>query len=97
MQADDIKRYREKVEPIAKKLGVSYLAVFGSFARGDYNERSDVDVLVDFDGPVTFDGYFDLEFALEKLFGRKVDLITRGGLSKYVSPYIQNEVKVLYD
>lgn len=41
---------------------------------------SDVDVLVDFDGPATFDGYFDLKDYLEGLLCRPVDLVTRKGL-----------------
>ena len=96
MKPDELKKYKAKIKPIAKRMGVKYLAVFGSFARGEAKKKSDVDILVDFEKQVTFDGYFDIEFALEDVFERKVDLITREGLSKYVKPLIQKDLSVMY-
>ncbi len=78
-------------------MGIKYLAIFGSFARGETRKTSDVDILVDFHKPITFDGYFDLEEMLEKLFERKIDLITKSGLSKHVKPYIQDDLRVIYE
>lgn len=61
--------------------GVKSLEVFGSFARGDAREDSDLDVLVEFEGQ---DGYFDrfmgLKEALETGARRRVDLLTSGSL-----------------
>jgi predicted nucleotidyltransferase len=50
------------------------LAIFGSVARGEESSDSDIDVLVQFDGPTKFDWYMDLKEFLENLFGRKIDL-----------------------
>lgn len=97
MKPSDLKKYQAKIKPIAKKMGVKYMAIFGSFARGEEKKTSDIDVLVDFNKPVTFDGYFDLEEKLEQLFGRKVDLVTKTGLNKYVKPYIQDDIRVVYE
>lgn len=63
---------------IATRFGVSALALFGSAARGELRDGSDVDVLVAFEGPATFDGYFGLKDYLEALLGRSVDLVTEG-------------------
>jgi predicted nucleotidyltransferase len=69
-------RHRADLEP----FGVASLALFGSAARGDLGTESDVDVLVSFAGPATFDGYMDLKAFLEDLLGRSVDLVTSGAL-----------------
>jgi predicted nucleotidyltransferase len=56
--------------------GVKSLAVFGSMARGDDREGSDVDILVSFEGKPTFDKFMGLKLDLEDLIGRRVDLLT---------------------
>ena len=61
---------------LRRKFGVKTLAVFGSVARGDDREGSDVDVLVTFEGKATFDNFMGLKLELEDLFGRPVDLGT---------------------
>ena len=61
---------------LKQKYAVKSLAVFGSMARGDDREGSDVDVLVTFEGTATFDNYMGLKLELEELFGRPVDLGT---------------------
>lgn len=55
-------------------LGVSSLALFGSMARGEESASSDIDLLVELQ-PKTFDAYMDVKFFLEKILGRKVDLV----------------------
>jgi uncharacterized protein len=61
---------------LKQKYAVKSLAVFGSMARGDDHEGSDVDVLVTFEAPPTFRGFMGLKLDLEDLFGRPVDLGT---------------------
>lgn len=58
------------------KYRVESLAVFGSMARGDDREESDVDILVRFQGKSTFDNFMGLKLDLEDLLGRRVDLLT---------------------
>ena len=56
------------------------LALFGSFARGQATDSSDIDILVAFDGPATSRSYFGVQFYLEDLLGRSVDLVTTKAL-----------------
>jgi predicted nucleotidyltransferase len=60
--------------------GVKSLRVFGSVARGEATEASDVDVLVEFDGPATFRAFMGLKLLLQDLLGGDVDLVTTRAL-----------------
>jgi predicted nucleotidyltransferase len=68
------------------------LAMFGSAARRELGAKSDVDMLVTFDGPATFDGYMDLKTYLEELLGRRVDLVTNGALKPALRSKIAREL-----
>ena len=61
-------------------FGVQSLALFGSVARDEMTDISDLDFLVEFEGAATFDRYMDLKFFLEDLFGCPVDLVTKRSL-----------------
>ena len=76
---------------LAQRYGVRDLALFGSSARGTARENSDIDVLVSFDGPATSRRYFGLQFYLEDLLGRPVDLVTDKALRPELRPYIERE------
>jgi len=76
---------------IKKKFGVRNIGIFGSYARGEEKETSDVDVLVEFEEP-TFRNFMGLVFFLEDIFGREVDLVTTKGLSPYIRPHVEKEV-----
>ena len=79
---------------VIKGYGVSNLGLFGSFSKGTFNESSDVDLLVEFiPEQKTFDNFMELSFFLEELLGRKVELVTPQSLSKFIAPYILNEVE----
>ena len=82
---------RSHESEIRKRFYVKRIGVFGSFARGEQKDTSDVDILVEFEKP-TFDNFMNLAFFLEDLFQRKVDLITPNSLSPYIGPYVKNEV-----
>ncbi len=74
-----------------KRLGAKSLAVFGSVARDEAREDSDVDVLVEFEGPPTFNSYMDIKFFLEDLLGRKVDLGTPDTLKPRIKHHVLQE------
>ena len=77
-----------------RDLGVRRLALFGSFARGEQRSGSDVDLLVDFEeGRKNFQNLMSLIWLLEELLGRKVQVVTRDGLSPYVGPHILKEAE----
>ena len=74
------------------ELGVSSLSLFGSVARGDSTETSDIDLLVRFEGRATFDRYMDLKLFLEDLLGCRVDLVTEHALRKEVRAQVEREM-----
>ncbi len=73
------------------RFGVTRLALFGSTARDTASDSSDVDVLVAFDGPATSKRYFGVQFYLEDLLGRPVDLVTDKALRSELRPSIERE------
>ena len=76
---------------LATRYGVTDLALFGSTARDSAGDGSDIDILVDFDGPATSNRYFGVQFYLEDLFGRPVDLVTEKALRHELRPFIEKE------
>jgi hypothetical protein len=76
---------------LAKQFGVIRLALFGSTARDAAGPNSDVDILVQFDGPATSARYFGVQFYLEDLLGRPVDLVTEKALRPELRPIIERE------
>ncbi len=74
------------------KYGVLDLAIFGSVARDEARPDSDVDILVTFDGPATFDGYMGLEETLVTLLGLKVDLVTDKSLKPLIRPSVEKDL-----
>lgn len=78
-------------ETLAERFGVAELALFGSFARDQATDSSDIDILVGFDGPATSKSYFGVQFYLEDLLGRRVDLVTTKALRPRFRPYVERE------
>ena len=77
---------------IAKRFGVQRIALFGSAARDELRPESDVDVLVEFEGPSSFDGYFALKDYFEALLGRPVDLVTDRGLKPRARRHVERDL-----
>lgn len=77
-----------------KDFGVKQLGLFGSFARNEQRAESDIDLLVDFEpGQYKYRNFINLAYYLEELLGRKVEVVTRSGLSPYLAPHILKEVE----
>lgn len=86
----------QKLVPVLVQAGAVRVGLFGSVARGEENKNSDIDLLVDFDGvkgPTLF-GLVGLQNKLEKMAGRKVDLITK--LNRHLVPYVNKDLIILY-
>jgi uncharacterized protein len=82
---------RSHAKEIKTTFAVKRIGLFGSFARGEQKEASDIDILVEFEKP-TFRNFMDLAFYLEDLFGKKVDLVTVKGLHPRIRPYVEKDV-----
>jgi predicted nucleotidyltransferase len=88
---DILEILRQSKSELNKRFGVTSLALFGSNARDTASEQSDVDVLVNFDGPATSVRYFGVQFFLEDLLGRPVDLVTEKALRPELRSYIERD------
>ena len=75
---------RALMPELQERYGVKFLGVFGSYATGRQKKRSDVDLLVEFDGhvPVSLFKFVALELELGKAIGHKVDLVERAALTQ---------------
>ena len=92
MNKNEVLRLLRTHKPtLAERFRVTELALFGSFARDEATDRSDVDILVRFDGPATSRSYFGLQFYIEDLLGRRVDLVTDKALRRELRPYVERE------
>jgi predicted nucleotidyltransferase len=76
---------------LTSRYGVSRLALFGSAVRDQARPDSDIDILVSFDGPATSQRYFGVQFMLEDVLGRPVDLVTDKALRSELRPFIEQE------
>src|SRR5206468_11693943 len=83
-----LRRHRQEIE---QRFAIKHLSVFGSAARDELRDDSDIDVLVEFKGKATFDGYMELKFYLETLLGRNVDLVTHDAVTPRIHPTIEQE------
>lgn len=82
---------RQRAE-MARRFGVRQLSLFGSAARDELRADSDVDVLVEFEGPARFDAYFGLKDHLEALLLRPVDLVTTRGLKPRARESVERDL-----
>lgn len=82
----------EHRDEMQRRFAVRRLSLFGSAARDQLHEGSDIDVLVEFDGPPTFDGYLGLKDYLEALFGAEVDLATEAMVKPRLWRYIEKDL-----
>lgn len=92
MRRDEILKILREHRTQVNTFGVKSLAVFGSVARDEARPDSDVDILVEFDPPPTFQRFMDLKFYLEDLFGCRVDLGTPDTLKPRIRARVQSEV-----
>ncbi len=93
------------LENSAIQIVCSYLAntetirasIFGSYARGEAKQSSDLDLLVEFEPSISLLTFVRYKRELENLLGRKVDLLTPASISPYIFPKIQKDLKLIYE
>jgi len=80
------------IKSVTSKIHPTLLGVFGSYARGEQTERSDLDILIDFDVNIDLLELIGLEQELSALLGIKVDLITLRSVKESLKPYIEADL-----
>jgi hypothetical protein len=80
-----------------KSQGISYLGLFGSFARGEETVNSDIDLLIDFEGNKSLFDLANIKILLQEKLGRKVDLAMRDRIKKNLEPYITKDLVTVYE
>ena len=81
---------------ICRENDVTSVSLFGSMARGEATEKSDIDLLVKFGKRKSLLSVVKLERQLAMALGRKVDLITEGALSPYIRDNIIHDLETIY-
>lgn len=89
-QIISILEYQKK--ELAKRYPISELGLFGSYARGDHNEQSDIDILIDFYDRIDGFDYIRIAHHLEDVFKQKIDLVSRKGIKPQYLPYVENNL-----
>ena len=82
----------DKKKDLEKRYPISELALFGSYARNDYNENSDIDILVDFSSRIDGFDYIRLAHELEDSFNRKIDLVSRRAIKRGYLPFVEKNL-----
>lgn len=91
MKRDEVLRILAEHRTVLNSFGIKLLGIFGSVARDEAKPDSDVDILVEFEGSVTFDRYMDVKFYLEDLLGSRVDLVSRRALKPLIRSTVEQE------
>lgn len=91
MQSTLLKKYKKRIEKSARMHGVRSIRVFGSFARGEENAGSDIDLLVELEPNRSLLDIISLKYEIEDLTGRTVDVVTAAGISPYLAEQITKE------
>ncbi len=81
---------KDHKEEFKNKYQVHSIGLFGSYARDEAKESSDIDILVEM--PSSFDNFFDLKYLLEDAFGKRVDLGKIKNLRLLVKQYVDKEI-----
>lgn len=83
---------RANKQELFGEFPIKSLALFGSYSRGDFNENSDVDIIVEMSEPKAF-AFIDLSYALENILKRKVDLVSKNGIKDKYYKYLKKDIQ----
>ena len=90
---NDILFKLKELKPILyRDYAVKKIGLFGSFSDDSYSQNSDIDILVELEKPIGWK-FFSLELYLEKVFNRKIDLVTKNALKEQIKDIILEQVK----
>jgi uncharacterized protein len=90
-------KYRKVISDYFQDKPVLKAYLFGSYVRGEANEQSDVDILIELDYSQSIGlAFVEMQLDLQDMLSRKVDLVSERGLSKFVKPFIEQEKELIY-
>jgi hypothetical protein len=87
-----LKILKDELSYLNKKYNVRKLGLFGSYSRGEQTPESDIDILVEFEKPIGFFKFIELEDYLTERLETKVELVTDDALKPLVKPYVMEEI-----
>ncbi len=87
----------DQLEKICQEAEISYLGLFGSYARNEAKNDSDIDLLVDFDNSKSFFDLARLQFELQDFLKKKVDIVSRKNVKSSLKPYIEKDLITIYE
>ena len=87
-----IKKLREIKQLLRSNYRIKRIGIFGSYIRGEENETSDLDILVEFDSPIDIFKFIELEETLSEKLGIKADLVSKQALKPFIGEKILKEV-----
>jgi len=89
------KKLKKQIIDFFRDKDISRVELFGSFARGEEKQNSDIDLLIDFKGGLL--EFIKLKHSLEEKLHKKVDLVTKDSISPYIWKYVKDDIKVIYE
>jgi len=95
MNIEQVSNKRSEIVQIARRYGASNIRVFGSVIRGEADEESDIDILVDLEKGRSLFDLGGLLMDLRKLLGRRVDVVTEKGLRPRIRERVLREAHAL--
>ena len=88
---------KDEIKDLLKSNNVTMLGLFGSYARGEESEESDIDFVIKFSKNNGLLSLIRLKRELSEILGEKVDLLTDKSISPYIRKNIMNDLKVIYN
>lgn len=85
-----------ELRQVCQENNIEFLGLFGSFARNEQKDSSDIDLLVRFDKRVGYFKLLEVQDKLKTLLGYDVDLVTENALSTHIKPFVQKDMQTIY-
>ena len=93
-KVDILSKLRELKPELHKDYAIKEIGLFGSFSDGSFTDKSDIDILIELERPIGWK-IFTLEIYLEKILGRKIDLVTKSALKEQIKDSILKQVNYI--
>ena len=86
-----------KIVSYLKKYDPLKIGIFGSYARGEETEQSDIDILVEFKKQITLFDLGEIKYDLTELLNRQVDIVTERAINKRIKEHVYKDLKIIFE